>query len=81
MGNLIVQDVTSLRKEKTGEGEVAKGGGKVTFVRRSDVKDENGRTLDWHSFKLSPDMRYVLFFTDRVKVSHRAPASMFDQDL
>lgn len=64
-GNLVVEDVTYRKKEITGQGEVAKGGGKVTFVKGVDVKDENGRQIDYHDFKVSPDMRFVLFFSEK----------------
>lgn len=40
--DIILEDVTHLRKNRTGKGEVAKGGGKVTYVRRQDVKDVSG---------------------------------------
>lgn len=64
-GDLVVEDVTHRKKETTGQGEVAKGGGKVTFVKGADVKDENGRQINFHQFKVSPDMRFVLFFSDK----------------
>lgn len=37
--NIVLEDVTYLRKESTGEGTVAKGGGKVMLVRATDVID------------------------------------------
>ncbi|PWN38808.1 hypothetical protein IE81DRAFT_354572, partial [Ceraceosorus guamensis] len=63
--DIIVQDVTHLRKEKTGKGEVAKGGGKVTYVKGDDVLDNHGMKLKWTDFLISPDMMFVLFITDR----------------
>ncbi|KDN43691.1 hypothetical protein K437DRAFT_225471 [Tilletiaria anomala UBC 951] len=65
--DLIIQDVTHARKEKTGTGEVAKGGGKVTLVSGSDVKDKKGNRIQFDEYIISPDMRYVLFLSDRVK--------------
>ncbi len=37
--DLILQDVTHARVERTGEGKVAPGGGKVVLVRAQDMKD------------------------------------------
>ena len=41
--NIVLEDVTYLRKESTGEGTVAKGGGKVILVRATDVIDVSMR--------------------------------------
>ena len=38
-GDIVLEDVTHLRKDMTGAGEVAKGGGKVTYVKGSDIRD------------------------------------------
>lgn len=62
--NIVLEDVTHARKERTGEGEIAKGGGKVIYVHGKDVKDAKGNPLRWSSFKASPDMSHVLFFAD-----------------
>ena len=43
--DIILEDVTHLRRNRTGKGEVAKGGGKVTYVRREDVKDVSVPTI------------------------------------
>lgn len=37
--DIILEDVTHARVDRTGKGQVAAGGGKVTFVRGQDVKD------------------------------------------
>ncbi|PWN51773.1 hypothetical protein IE53DRAFT_385868 [Violaceomyces palustris] len=62
--DIYVQDVTHARKEKTGKGEVAKNGGKVLYVEGKNVKDHRGRSIRWDSFKISPDMKWVMFFSE-----------------
>ncbi|CAO1633202.1 unnamed protein product [Sympodiomycopsis kandeliae] len=63
-GDIILEDVTHLRKDLTGQGQIAKGGGKVTYVRGADVKDASGNRIKWTTFRPSPDMSHVLFFAD-----------------
>lgn len=65
--DIIVEDVTHLQKDLTGMGEVAKGGGKVTIALGRDIRDNNGHPLQYVDFLLSPDMRYLLLFSDSVK--------------
>lgn len=67
-GDLVLEDVTHARKDRTGLGEVAKGGGKVTYVRGDDVKDAQGRKLSWGEYHPSPDLTHVMFFTEVEKV-------------
>ncbi|KAG8798318.1 hypothetical protein FRC17_007505, partial [Serendipita sp. 399] len=38
-----------------------------SLVKQSAVKDERGRPLVWDQWKLSPDAKFLLFQTDRVK--------------
>ncbi|KAL0954070.1 hypothetical protein HGRIS_005220 [Hohenbuehelia grisea] len=38
-----------------------------TLVSTNDVKDERGNTLPWTDWKLSPDMKYILFQVDYQK--------------
>lgn len=62
--DIWLEDVTHARHQKTGSGKVAPFGGKVLVVEGKNVLDANGRMLTWTSFKLSPDLRWVLFFTE-----------------
>lgn len=62
--DIVLEDVTHARKERTGKGEVAPGGGQVVYVRGADVRDAKGNPLEWTSFRPSPDMSHVLFFAD-----------------
>lgn len=48
-GDIVVEDVTHLRKDMTGKGEVAKGGGKVTLALAIDMTDVS--IFQWHSYK------------------------------
>lgn len=52
-GDLIVQDVTHRRVEKTGEGQVAKGGGKVILVHGKDLVDVSSSTASYKGKGLS----------------------------
>ncbi|KAF6767213.1 Peptidase S9B, dipeptidylpeptidase IV N-terminal [Kalmanozyma brasiliensis GHG001] len=61
--NIYLEDVTHARKEKTGEGKIASFGGKSLIVEGANVKDGDGRRLDWTLYKFSPDVRWVLFYT------------------
>jgi hypothetical protein len=38
-GDIVLEDVTHLRKAKLGTGDVAKGGGLVTLVKGTDIRD------------------------------------------
>ncbi|UZJ54602.1 hypothetical protein CBS101457_003922 [Exobasidium rhododendri] len=64
-GDIILEDVTHLKREMTGLGEVAKGGGLVNFVRGRDIRDADGRQLDFDTFMISPDMKHLLLFSER----------------
>lgn len=61
--DIWLEDVTHARHQKTGSGNVAPFGGKVLMVEGKNVLDARGRMLDWTSFKFSPDVRWVLFFS------------------
>lgn len=61
--NIWLEDVTHARHQKTGLGKVASFGGKSLIVQGKNVVDDRGRMLDWTSYKFSPDVRWVLFFT------------------
>ncbi|KAJ1026339.1 hypothetical protein NDA16_002426 [Ustilago loliicola] len=61
--DIWLEDVTHARHQKTGSGTVAPFGGKVLMVEGKNVLDERGRMLDWTSFKFSPDLSWVLFFS------------------
>ncbi|KAJ1036443.1 hypothetical protein NDA13_000323 [Ustilago tritici] len=61
--DIWLEDVTHARKQKMGVGTVAPFGGKVLMVEGKNVLNEGGRMLDWTSFKFSPDLRWVLFFS------------------
>ncbi|KAK0521815.1 Dipeptidyl peptidase 4 [Tilletia horrida] len=65
--DIILEDVTHARVNKTGQGKVAAGGGRVLYVKGDDVRDNRGGKLDWDSFKFSPNLRWVMFFSGRVK--------------
>ncbi|KAK0550946.1 Dipeptidyl peptidase 4 [Tilletia horrida] len=65
--DIILEDVTHRKVDQTGQGKVAAGGGKVVFVKGDDVKDDNGRKLNWDSFSIAPNMRWVMFFSGRIK--------------
>ena len=65
--DIYLEDVTHARREKLGKGKVAPFGGKVLFVEGKDVRDRRGNELSWTSFKISPDLGYVLFFTNEQK--------------
>ncbi|KAG8771833.1 hypothetical protein FRC15_003139, partial [Serendipita sp. 397] len=39
----------------------------TSLVKRSAVTDERGRPLVWNQWKLSPDAKFILFQTDRIK--------------
>jgi dipeptidyl aminopeptidase len=45
------------------------------LLAQSDLRDQDGRALRWNQWKLSPDMKYVLFKTDHRKVRVIAQAS------
>ncbi|KAN0063703.1 Dipeptidyl peptidase 4 [Thecaphora frezii] len=62
--DIWIEDVTHARKNKTGQGEVAPGGGHVLYVQGKDVRDHQQHKLAWSSYKVSPDMRWVMFFTN-----------------
>lgn len=66
--DIVFEDVTHARRERTGKGQIAPGGGKVTYVRGADVKDERGNRIDWTDFKPSPDLSHVLFMADTKSV-------------
>ncbi|CDS01889.1 related to dipeptidyl aminopeptidase [Sporisorium scitamineum] len=61
--DIWLEDVTHARHQKIGTGKVAPFGGKSLMVEGKNVVDGRGRMLDWTSFKFSPDVRWVLFFT------------------
>ncbi|SJX65696.1 related to dipeptidyl aminopeptidase [Sporisorium reilianum f. sp. reilianum] len=61
--DIWLEDVTHARHQKTGTGKVAPFGGKSLMVEGKNVVDGRGKMLDWTSFKFSPDVRWVLFFT------------------
>ncbi|SPO29347.1 related to dipeptidyl aminopeptidase [Ustilago trichophora] len=61
--DIWLEDVTHARHHKTGTGKVAPFGGKVLVVEGKNVLDGKGRMLDWTTFKFSPDLRWVLFFS------------------
>ncbi|EPQ27092.1 uncharacterized protein PFL1_05376 [Pseudozyma flocculosa PF-1] len=65
--DIYIEDVTHARKDKLGEGDVAKGGGKVLYVEGKDVLDHNNHKLTWTSYKISPDMKWVMFFSSEQK--------------
>ncbi|KAL9939987.1 hypothetical protein V8E36_000692 [Tilletia maclaganii] len=79
--DIILEDVTHARLNRTGKGKVAPGGGRVLYVKGDDVKDEEGNKLQWDSFKFSPNVRWVMFFSGRVKQwrhSSRSHVWLFD---
>ncbi|CAD6938188.1 unnamed protein product [Tilletia controversa] len=65
--DIILEDVTHARLNRTGVGKVAVGGGRSLFVQGDDVTDERGNKLYWSTFSFSPNMRWVMFFSGRVK--------------
>ncbi|KAE8225690.1 hypothetical protein CF326_g7826 [Tilletia indica] len=65
--DIILEDVTHARLNRTGVGKVAVGGGYSLFVRGDDVTDDRGAKLDWSSFTFSPNMRWAMFFSGKVK--------------
>lgn len=68
-GDIILEDVTHLRKSKTGKGEIAKGGGLSEYVKGKNVRNEKGERIMWNQFKLSSDMMKIIFRSDSRKVS------------
>jgi len=61
--------VTHLRKSKTGQGEIAKGGGLSEYLLGKNVKDTKGNRIIWNQFKMSGNMMNILFRSDSKKVS------------
>ena len=59
-GDIVIQDVTHLKKEKTGMGEVAKGGGKVILAHGNDLRDVSRIEL---SFFLQSNLPSLLSIT------------------
>ncbi|CAO1615015.1 unnamed protein product [Parajaminaea phylloscopi] len=62
--DIVFEDVTHARKERTGVGQVAPGGGKVTYVHGADVKDQDGNQLMYTGFWPSPDLSHTAFATN-----------------
>lgn len=66
--DVIFEDVTHARKEQTGLGSVAQGGGKVTYIHGADLKDENGNQIVYSDFHPSPDLSHALFIANILPV-------------
>ena len=52
-----------------------------SLVNPADVKDENGKQISIHDYKLSDDKKRIIFFTDRESIyrhSSKAHAYLFD---
>lgn len=65
--DIWLEDVTHARHTKTGQGDVAPFGGKIRLLEGKNVLDAQGQMLSWINYKVSPDMKWVLFFSDEVQ--------------
>lgn len=65
--DIWLEDVTHARHQKMGTGKVAPFGGKSLMVEGKNVLDDKGKMLDWTSFKFSPDVKWVLFFSSETR--------------
>lgn len=65
-GDVVSQDVKQALSISKGERPLTP---KRVLIHKRDVKDSEGKQINFDSYSFSPDMRYALLTTDRQKVS------------